>query len=188
MCIQYGTPGKFLDVGSGLGYFVECCRRFGIPCAGLEGSAFAVTEAAKRGVTLEEFDLTAGKPFPFADNEFSVVLASQIIEHLPRLSAVHMLQECRRCLQPGGTLFLLTPSRYNRRERADPAHINLYVPSTIKTELEQCGFEFVRYLNNWPRNILTHTYVEYWGWRQVARFARPDWLSQGASCIARKPL
>ncbi len=30
LCVQEGTPGPILDIGSGLGFFVECCRKFGI--------------------------------------------------------------------------------------------------------------------------------------------------------------
>ena len=28
--MKYGMPGKWLDLGAGLGFFVECAQRFGI--------------------------------------------------------------------------------------------------------------------------------------------------------------
>ncbi|HUS14628.1 MAG TPA: hypothetical protein VM536_06370, partial [Chloroflexia bacterium] len=80
-----------------------------------------------------------------------------------------------------------SPSRYDRVQRADPAHINLYTPSEMRREVAEAGFVFRRYLNNWPRAVLTRTRVEWFLWRQVCRFARPDWLSGGASCVAVKP-
>lgn len=33
-CIKYGQPGKWLDLGAGLGFFVECAQKFGIDCEG----------------------------------------------------------------------------------------------------------------------------------------------------------
>jgi SAM-dependent methyltransferase len=186
LCVTEGLPGRFLDVGCGLGLFVECCARYGIPCEGLEGSAFAVEHARSRGVALHQFDLVQGQPFPFEAAAFSVALYSQVIEHLPPPAALYTLREIYRCLQPRGILVLYTPSRYNRKERADPKHINLYTPTTMRHEVEMAGFAFRKFLNNWPRNIFTRTRLEYFVWRQVARFYRPDWLSQGASCIAEK--
>ncbi|HUS14667.1 MAG TPA: hypothetical protein VM536_06565, partial [Chloroflexia bacterium] len=73
-CIHEAEPGRFLDVGSGLGFFVECCDRFGIPCEGLEGSAYAVAQASARGVRLTPFDLTSGAAFPYPSSTFSLVL------------------------------------------------------------------------------------------------------------------
>lgn len=186
LCITEGLPGRFLDVGCGLGFFVECCRRYGIPCEGLEGSTFAIEYAHSHGMDLRQFDLTQNLPFPFETASFSVALYSEVIEHLPRPAAQQTLREIYRCLQPGGILVLQTPSWYNPKERADPNHINLYTPTTIRQEVEMAGFTFRKFLNNWPRNIFTQTRLEYFMWRQFKRFYRPDWLSQGASCIAEK--
>jgi SAM-dependent methyltransferase len=186
LCIREANPGRFLDVGSGLGFFVECSRLYGIACDGVEGSEFAVEQAAERGVPLVLYDLRAASPFPFPSEHSSLVLLSQIVEHLPRDTVSHLLCETRRCLEPGGTVVILTPSLYNPRERNKPGHINLYTPSAIKQQVEECGLEFRHFLNNWPRHVLTGTRAEFFFWRQVCRFARPDWLSGGASCVAVK--
>ncbi len=186
LCIEEGLPGKFLDVGSGLGYFVECCTRFGIPCEGLEGSEFAVQHATSRGIRVTQFDLSREEPFPFPSEDFSVILLSQVIEHLPKPAAANVLRESHRCLIRDGAAIILSPSKNNPKERLDPAHINLHSPSEMRQIIEECGFELIRYLNNWPRNVFTDWKLEYFFWRQVCRFATPDWLSQGASLVARK--
>ena len=50
LCIEEGKPGHFLDIGAGLGFFVECCSRFGIKCTGIEGSQFGVNKAKERDI------------------------------------------------------------------------------------------------------------------------------------------
>ena len=40
--IRKGTPGLILAIGRSLGFFVECCHKFGLPCIGLGGCSFAV--------------------------------------------------------------------------------------------------------------------------------------------------
>ena len=52
-CIRKGKPGSILDIGCGLGFFVECCYKFGVPCIGLEGSEYAVQAAKKREPRLD---------------------------------------------------------------------------------------------------------------------------------------
>lgn len=47
--------------------------------------------------------------FPFADATFDVVLACEIIEHLPN-DPMHTLIECNRVLKPGGRVVLTTPN------------------------------------------------------------------------------
>jgi len=114
-------------------------------------------------------------------------MLSEVIEHLARPAAQHTLRECWRCLIPGGVLILLSPSRFNRQEKREPNHINLYAPSEIKREVKEVGFAFREYLNDWPRPVFTNWPIERLLWRQVCRLYRPDWLSAGASLVADKP-
>lgn len=187
LCVRKGEPGRILDVGCGLGYFVELCNLWGIPCDGIEGSEYAISEAKSRGVRILQFDLAGDNPFPFLDATFSTVILSEVIEHLERPVAQRTLRECWRCLIPGGALIVLSPSRFNRQENREPSHINLYSPSEMKREVENAGFVFCEYLDNWPRPVFTDSPIERLLWRQVCRFYRPNWLSAGASVIADKP-
>lgn len=47
--------------------------------------------------------------FPFENASFDVVLACEIIEHLPN-DPMHMLIECNRVLKPGGRIVITTPN------------------------------------------------------------------------------
>jgi ubiquinone/menaquinone biosynthesis C-methylase UbiE len=57
--------------------------------------------------------LASGLQLPFLDASFSCVLASQVLEHVPKDSP--MIDELCRVLKPGGRLVVGTPD-YSRRE------------------------------------------------------------------------
>ncbi|HTA19025.1 MAG TPA: class I SAM-dependent methyltransferase [Polyangia bacterium] len=140
--VQHAEPGPILDVGAGLGYFVEAAQRWGLACAGLEGSADAVAMGRERYPTLNVREHRLSEPFPFADASFGVVLFNQVIEHLEAEVGAHALREIHRVLRPSGMLLLFSPSRFNEKERVeDPTHINLYAPSELQDLVRRTGFE-----------------------------------------------
>lgn len=118
---------QVLEVGSGLGFFLDVCAEFGIAATGCDIEAPAVRYANRerersRLGTLDEF---------YADASFDAVFAFNLIEHLPHpqpfLAAAH------RVLKPGGTLVLETPVReslFHRvarlGDRATGGRLNLY--------------------------------------------------------------
>ena len=185
LCIEEGKPGHFLDIGAGLGFFVECCSRFGIKCTGIEGSQFGVIKAKERDIDLIHFIIDK-TPLPFAAESISTVLMSEFIEHVPKKIAMFILSECYRVLEKKGVIIILTPSRYNPKANKEPQHINLYSKDTIKEEVVNAGFHFEKYIKDSPRTILTHTSFEYFLMRQIYRFYKPSFLSQSAACVAVK--
>ena len=96
---------KVLEVGSGLGFFLDVCEEFGIGAVGCDIDAEAVRYANRerprvRLGTLDSF---------YADNTFDAVFAFNLIEHLPHPKC--FFEEAHRVLCPGGTLVLETPLR-----------------------------------------------------------------------------
>jgi predicted SAM-dependent methyltransferase len=78
----------------------------------------------------DEIFLDATRPFPFAANTFDYVYSEHMIEHIPYADAVHMLQECRRVLRPGGIARIVTPDMaFLKTLLADPLppHLRAYV-------------------------------------------------------------
>lgn len=51
----------------------------------------------------------AAQRLPFADNTFSLVFASHVLEHLPWYQSLDVLREWVRVLQPGGALEIWVP-------------------------------------------------------------------------------
>jgi predicted SAM-dependent methyltransferase len=55
------------------------------------------------------FDLTSGKPFPFADNSVDFFYSQHTLEHIPQEHCDFIFAEMHRCLKPGGAVRLNMP-------------------------------------------------------------------------------
>lgn len=73
---------------------------------GIEWNADAVAAARQQGLNVSEGDLNQNINFP--DDKFRCIFALSVLEHL--LNPCNFLRETYRCLEPGGTLVLLTPN------------------------------------------------------------------------------
>lgn len=71
----------------------------------------------------------AGDPLPYADNYVDFIKAENFIEHLPRLIAIKVFNECWRILKPSGIFIWTAPDAKKSIELAlaDPTHQSLWV-------------------------------------------------------------
>ena len=183
-CIAKGEPGPILDLGAGLGLFVEACKRYGLQCIGLEGSEYAV-EAARRRYPIEIYRHHLSQPFFFKDESFSVVMCNQTIEHVSNETAKFLLQESYRVLRQGGVMIINSPCRYDSVQRKEITHINLYTPSSLRRDVLAAGF--ARYLpKNHPRPFLGKNRLATYMARLLFRLFPADSLSATANCLAYK--
>lgn len=136
-----------LDVGCGLGLFVECCRRHGLAAVGVELSEEGIRACASRRLPVVRADL--GVPFPFRDNSFGSALAHHVLEHTTPEQNARTLREVLRVLRPGGFLFAISPNVHNPRSRDDPDHINLFTPHQLAEDLRAVGFSRVSLATNY---------------------------------------
>lgn len=97
------APTSVLDVGCGAGLLLE--RLVTLHAARYVGVDAAPSHPAS-GWTYRSADVTQG--LPAADGEFDLVLAGEVIEHVPDPDS--LLAEIRRVLAPGGTLVISTPN------------------------------------------------------------------------------
>lgn len=185
-CIRKGKPGLILDIGCGLGSFVECCYQFGVPCIGLEGSEYAVQTAKKREPNLDIRQHDLADPFPFGDGTFSTVMCNEVIEHLPKPVAKNALRESHRVLNEDGTMIVYSPSIYHPKQAKEPTHINLHSPKSLKKELKEAGFKEV---GNFNKSL------KFEGWllrpfntiiRVLFTLFHFPFLSASANCVATK--
>ncbi len=140
-----------LDVGAGLGLFLECCRHHGVPAVGLELSVEGVKAAATKHLSIVRADL--GVPFPFRDNSFGSAFAHHVLEHVPLETERLILEEVRRVLRPGGFVFAISPNVFQPDARAHPDHINLFTPHDLAAEARRAGFTDVDLGTNFWRHF-----------------------------------
>ena len=72
-------------------------------------------------------------PYPFADNEFDLVVSNHVVEHVPDIMA--FVTELYRVTQNGGRIKLLTPHYTNPDWANDPTHRNHINSYTFNTFL-----------------------------------------------------
>ena len=114
--------------------------------------AEAALRRARAGHPALDFRIAAiDGPLPLADNEFDVVWASEVIEHVS--DTARWLSEVRRVLAVGGRLLITTPSHGRLRlalggiERfSEPLgdHLHLYSRRSLSETLEGFGFDQVQ--------------------------------------------
>jgi SAM-dependent methyltransferase len=123
--------GRILEVGPGLrptapargSFFVDVSHR----------AARALHRAGGRTVRVGDWRL------PFRDRSFDVVLALEVLEHVPE--DVDMLQEMVRVLRPGGLALVSVPLHMARWSPIDEAcaHVRRYEPDELLEKLRSAG-------------------------------------------------
>ena len=183
--LKYTKPGKWLDVGCGLGFFVECCERYGLDCYGIEGDSYAVESAKKRYPSLKVQTHNIIETLPFETNSFSAIFCNQVIEHIPKKHTEYVFKEIYRVLCDEGVVFINMPSKYNKAEREEPTHINLMSPKDLEFHLKQVGYNTI-IPTIYPKFILGNNMVGKILSGGLFFLFPMDRLSSNASAIAIK--
>ena len=68
-------------------------------------------------------------PYPFKDNEFDIVIARHVLEHLDNL--VRAMEEIWRISKPGGIIKIMVPYFSNIGAFSDPTHKHFFTPHTF---------------------------------------------------------
>ena len=98
---------KILDIGSGLGFFLDVCEANGLSAEGCDINQNAVKYCNREK---ERSRVGSIDSFYIADS-FDVIFAFNLIEHLPYPK--EFLLECRRILKSDGLLILETPTQHS---------------------------------------------------------------------------
>ncbi|NLB56298.1 MAG: class I SAM-dependent methyltransferase [Lentisphaerae bacterium] len=141
-------PGRVLDIGCSLGYFLEVAAQFGWEPHGIDISKYAADFCTKSG-----FNVKAGtlEDTDFADDYFDCVTMWDTLEHVT--DPTDHMHEVRRILRPGGLVVIGTPDvahpafRIKKSEwrHLKPAeHLYYFSRSTINRLLEKTGFKPVQ--------------------------------------------
>ncbi len=143
---RHQPPGRLLDIGCGLGLFVEVAGQRGWDAWGLDINEHAVSWA-KANVT-DQVDVGTMADLGATDASFDCITMFDVIEHVadPR----EELQAVWRALRPGGLLVVLTPdagalvsralgSRWLEMKRA-PEHLQFFSADGLAALLRHAGF------------------------------------------------
>lgn len=141
-------PGRLLDIGCSLGYFVEAANARGWKAAGIEISPYAAEEARRLGLDVRTGVLEdAG----YSSGAFDCVTMWDVLEHVPDPTA-HML-EVRRVLADDGLVAIGTPDlghvafrikRERWRHLKPREHIYYFQKSSLARLLAKTGFRVVK--------------------------------------------
>ncbi len=102
LAASYNLPKKILDIGSGIGLFVNHCQKKDWNAIGIEPNLTARNVAASRNIKLLNSldDVT--------ENNFSIITLWHVLEHIPNLSDT--LEIIKKKLHTDGRLFVAVPN------------------------------------------------------------------------------
>ncbi len=126
---------KLLDVGCGIGYFLEVAKSRGWDVYGTEFTDAAIQICEAKGIKMKKGVLD---PSSFEPESFDVITSFEVIEHIntPRTE----ISNFSKLLRKGGLLYITTPNfnsllRYNLKSSYNviswPEHLSYYTPSSL---------------------------------------------------------
>lgn len=143
---QVPTGGDALDVGCGVGEFLEYLSGRGFQVQGIDGNAAQIAVVTAHGQRGQVVDLEGA--LPFADGTFELVTCLEVLEHIAQ--AELLLRELARILKPHGFLLLSTPNfaflnhRLHYLRGAPPSmegtHLRFFTRTRLENTLAKAGF------------------------------------------------
>jgi SAM-dependent methyltransferase len=145
---RFREGNRILDMGCGIGFFLEEAQSRGWDAFGSELESRAVEINRAKGLNCVQAPIDADT---FEPGSFDVITAFEVVEHLrdPLAEAAVIA----RALRPGGLFYCTTPnfgslSRRTLRDRwsviAYPEHLTYFTPPTLRSWLGRFGFEPVK--------------------------------------------
>ena len=136
---------RLIDVGCGIGYFLDVAKQRGWEVYGTEYTDNAIEICTKKGIKMQQGALDSKNYEP---GYFDVVTSFEVMEHInnPNIEVEHF----NKILRPGGLLYITTPNfnGFSRHiAKADwnivnyPEHLSYYTPKTIKWLMNLHGFK-----------------------------------------------
>jgi glycosyltransferase involved in cell wall biosynthesis len=147
------APLRILDLGCSGGLLAERLREHGHDVTGVD--VMEIPGVRDRTDAFHLADLGAGLPAGL-DGPYDVVVAADVMEHLPRPETV--MRQVRDVLAPQGELLLSIPNfghwyprarvalgtfGYDRRGPLDDTHLRFYSRRTLRTMVRRAGFDVV---------------------------------------------
>jgi 2-polyprenyl-3-methyl-5-hydroxy-6-metoxy-1,4-benzoquinol methylase len=147
---EFQPAGRLLDIGCGLGFFLDYAGRRGYRCVGIDTSA-AATRFAREELHLDAIAADFMDACFSPSEAFDVVTANHVLEHISQ--PVPFLEKARRLLKPGGILVSASPNFGGLLPRVltrrwyglQPSqHVWQFTPESYKALFQKAGFRIER--------------------------------------------
>lgn len=135
---------RLLDIGCGIGYFLEVAKERGWEVYGTEYTDKAIEICKSKGITMHQGELD---PNNYSPESFDVITSFEVIEHINNPNPE--IENISRLLRKGGLFYVTTPNfnsliRYYRGQKYNviswPEHLSYYTPSTLNNLMKKHGF------------------------------------------------
>ncbi|MCL2436404.1 MAG: class I SAM-dependent methyltransferase [Clostridiales bacterium] len=132
--------GLALDIGTGVGSFVDVLRRNEYEAEGLEPDVTYAENSEKHySITVHKVPLENFKP----TRKYNLITAFNVLEHV--LHPMRFVEDMRDLLHDAGILYLDMPGLDQMHTDIDKffwkPHINTFTISSLRDLLQKCGFE-----------------------------------------------
>ncbi|TNF49264.1 MAG: class I SAM-dependent methyltransferase [Bacteroidetes bacterium] len=141
---SFRKTNKLLDVGCGIGYFLEVAKERGWEVYGTEYTDEAVSICTDKGINMHKGQLD---PKNYDAESFDVITSFEVIEHIN--NPLEELGNFNMLLRKGGLVYVTTPNfnsllRYRLKAAYNvivyPEHLSYYTPKTLKKVFTVSGF------------------------------------------------
>lgn len=153
---------SLLDVGSGLGFFLQCGKDRGWNTQGIEPSKESFDYSKNNGLKVKNEYLDEKNYHTFG--KFDVIHFHEVLEHLP--NPMKYIEIAKKILKPNGLICIVSPNDFNPLQEvfiknneyekwwiAPPEHINYFDFSSVKKLLINNGFKIVEQTSTFPLEL-----------------------------------
>lgn len=185
----FGFGKEVLDVGCGLGQFVEVADRSGWIAEGLELSKGAVDFARRQGVAVRDLDFLSEEIKP---NSYDLVTFFEVIEHVP--NPAEFVHRAGEVVRPGGLVYLTTPN-FASLDRyllgADwniihPEHLTYFTPHTLRSLVKKTGFFEILHFETRNLSMAVLQVLSFGLYPRISPMANyNDGLETGCDCLCQ---
>ena len=158
---------KIIDIACGTGHFIYFLKKENYTnVRGIDLSAVQLDTARKMGITeVEEADLF--EYLPRFSNEFDMIIANHIIEHLKKEEVFKFLDTIFTALHPGGTFLLATPNTDVASIYMDFTHEVGFNLLSLEQVLRICGFKNIEIYGDAPVAYDPRSFFRTLAWKVI---------------------
>ena len=147
--LPQSKDARILDFGCGFGQFVRELRKRDYPNA----VGYDIEPTAVEACRAEDIPIVDGTRFGLADlpQEYDLILASHVLEHIPKEQVVAMPCNLRRLLKPTGMLLICVPNAQANTgcywAYEDFTHYTAYTSGSLYYVLSKAGFSKIEFID-----------------------------------------